>query len=103
MLFLLVIAETSVAQTFGWKRVAEVDDVQITVAEVSPYQMRRVRRQHGHATRFSGPSQSRRAAGLAILWRRDDGAYFCNIYVLDLDDEQVLNHEKRHCHGWTHQ
>jgi hypothetical protein len=98
----LVAAVAGVAQAddYEWRRAVDVEYVEMTAAQVSTSYMRKMREKYGHPNYPA--AEAWRGAGLALLWKREDGVYVCNIYVLDIEDRRVLEHEIRHCHGWVH-
>jgi hypothetical protein len=66
----------------------------ITVFEVSSSKMRAVLKKH-HYRDF-------RAVGFTVLGKTASGQEVCYVYLLDAGDAETLEHELRHCQGWSH-
>ncbi len=108
---LLIVAVLAVAARCSaaeqWSRVAVVDEVAVSVSEVTETELKALR--HKYEERVIDRSALGRVIpqhryGFALLLRdKETGAYRCEIYVKDSADAETLEHEQRHCHGWVHQ
>lgn len=85
-----------------WWRVVEVPAVDIKVSKVDQRELDRVREAHGEP-----PPQRRRTStaqkshGFAVLYR-SGSTFRCEVFVTNLKDAATVDHEIRHCNGWTH-
>lgn len=97
LLFILAVlalaGKCSHAET-RWHRVATVEAVAVTVHELREHELLElVGARLFQAERLRGYSQLRR--------NRETGAYTCDIYLTS-SAREVLEHELKHCNGWTH-
>lgn len=97
---LTLLASSAHAET--WRRVAEVPAVEITVSVLeSKNAMRAARHKFGRAP--VDRVYRSELKGFSVLWQsKSDGVYRCTIYLSAADDVETLEHERRHCNGWTH-
>ena len=83
---------------YHWRKVADVDRVTVIVHEVSSEKLRGLQGSIDFHT-----AAYREGRGFAILYRnKSTGRYSCDVFVLNEDDSKTLEHELRHCHGWSH-
>lgn len=88
-------------QDYNWSRVLVPETPPaIEIREVSRPELRRVIRENARGITAGG---YRRFEGFAALFRdRETGDYRCVIWTLDEDNQAILEHERLHCEGWTH-
>ena len=87
-----------------WVRVATpVVPYAIEVHEVTRGQLAKIKREYDQY-QFQQASLLRRATedGFAILSHIND-VWRCRIYVLDRDNVALMQHELKHCEGYTHE
>jgi hypothetical protein len=86
--------------SYQWRQVAQVETVAITLHVVSAIKLASLQ----GATRAiidKGSRESRH--GYAKLYRNTaTGAWSCHIYVTREPTPATLEHESKHCYGWTH-
>jgi lactate dehydrogenase-like 2-hydroxyacid dehydrogenase len=80
-----------------WTRAVVADEVAITVHVVSIEELN-----HKRGGLVVMGSVRAAAHGYAVLYRAHSGELKCNVYVTREPTAETLEHEARHCHGWTH-
>lgn len=91
---------------YQWSRVAKVESVSVSVAQVTELELAALRSKYEHSIDRSalGRVVPKHRYGFALLFRdKDTGAFRCEVYVSNTNDAETLEHELRHCNGWVHQ
>lgn len=105
LVFLVLVAPAHAAYPLKWQRVAEVNEVAVTVKAVTVAELAALQLEHARGIDRSalGRTVPKHRDGFAILYRdTTTGAYRCEVFVRDESDAKTLEHELRHCHGWVH-
>jgi hypothetical protein len=102
-LAIAILANVRATAEERWRRVAVVEDVAVTVVEVSELKLASLQHMTDARSLIDKGARASRHGFSELRRNVSTGAYRCTVYVTAATNTpEVLEHETRHCHGWVH-